>query len=250
MADSTTLKPGEGATAASRRPRSSNGKSLGTIATSVYERLRADILTGGLTPGDKLRVEFVRDRYAAGNSPVREALNRLSAEGLVERREQRGFYVAAISDQDLRELTKTRCWLEAIALRESIANHTADWEEGIVLAFHRLSRTARSISETQYQTNPEWETRHRAFHRALIANCGSRWLLEFCESLADQAYRYREIAVANVFPKRHEADEHREIMEATIDGDTAAAVEHLVQHYERTAAIVLESLGKTAKRGG
>jgi DNA-binding GntR family transcriptional regulator len=74
-------------------------------------------------------------------------------------------------------------------------------------------------------------------------------LLEFCESLADQAYRYREIAVANVFPKRHEADEHRDIMDATIDGDTEAAVGHLVQHYERTAAIVLESLGKTAERG-
>jgi GntR family carbon starvation induced transcriptional regulator len=170
MADSTTLKPGEGATAASRRSQSADGESLGTIATSVYERLRTDILTGGLTPGEKLRVEFVRDRYAAGNSPVREALNRLSSEGLVERREQRGFYVTTISDQDLRELTKTRCWLEAIALLESIANHTADWEEGIVLAFHRLSRTARSISETKYQSNPEWEARHRAFHRALIAN--------------------------------------------------------------------------------
>jgi DNA-binding GntR family transcriptional regulator len=146
----------------------------------------------------------------------------------------------------LKELTKTRCWLETIALRESIANHTADWEEGVVLAFHRLSRTPRSISETEYQSNPEWEERHRAFHRALVANCGSRWLVEFCESLADQAYRYREIAVANVFPKRHEADEHREIMEATIDGDTKAAVALLVRHYERTAAIVQDSLGGPA----
>jgi DNA-binding GntR family transcriptional regulator len=246
MADSTTAKPGNGTTTAGRRTRSSDGGSLGTIATSVYQRLRVDILSGGLTPGEKLRVEFVRERYAAGNSPVREALNRLSAEGLVERREQRGFYVAAISDQDLKELTKTRCWLETIALRESIANHTADWEEGVVLAFHRLSRTPRSISETEYQSNPEWEARHRAFHRALVANCGSRWLVEFCESLADQAYRYREIAVANVFPKRHEADEHREIMDATIDGDTEAAVALLVRHYERTAAIVQDSLGGSA----
>ncbi len=49
-----------------------------------------------------------------------------------------------------------------------MCNCAPDWEEGIVLAFHRLSRTPRSISESEYQTNPEWEARHRAFHRAIM----------------------------------------------------------------------------------
>jgi DNA-binding GntR family transcriptional regulator len=68
--------------------------------------------------------------------------------------------------------------------------------------------------------------------------------MEFCESLADQAYRYREIAVANVFPKRDESEEHRAIMEATIDGEAEAAVERLVAHYQRTAAIVLDCMSE------
>jgi DNA-binding GntR family transcriptional regulator len=214
----------------------------GTLSTAVYERIRADILAGALHPGQKLRVEFVRERYKVGNSPVREALSRLSADGLVLRQEQRGFTVAPISVGDLQELIKTRSWIEAIALRESIARHTPEWEESVVLAFHRLSRIPRSISPDAYETNPEWERRHRAFHLALLSNCGSRWLLGFCESLADQAYRYRQLAGARSYPNRNEADEHQAIMQAAIDGDAGAAVAALEAHYARTARIILEAM--------
>jgi DNA-binding GntR family transcriptional regulator len=228
---SATVVDGSGA--AERAP------AAGTLATSVYDRLRADILSGALDPGGKLRVEFVRGRYGVGNSPVREALNRLSADGLVERQEQRGFFVAPVSREDLIELTTTRCWLEEVALRQSIANRTAAWEEGIVLAYHRLSRTQRSIDAEVYRVNPDWEARHRAFHHSLIAACGSRWLLGFCAQLGDWAYRYRQLAVASVFPKRNERDEHERIMAATVDGDADAAARLLAAHYQKTADIIL-----------
>src|SRR5215211_2947747 len=116
-----------------------------TTATTVYDRIKDDILSGSLAPSLKLRIEFVCERYGTGASPVREALNRLSQDGLAERRDQRGFYVAPVSLEQLAELVKTRCWLEAIALRESIVHRTAEWEERLVLAFHRLSRTPRSL---------------------------------------------------------------------------------------------------------
>ena len=85
-----------------------------------------------------------------------------------------------ISAEDLAEITKTRCWLEEIALRESIAARTTAWEEALVLAHHRLAKTPRSLSAERFEDNPEWEPLHRAFHRALIGGCGSRWLLGFC----------------------------------------------------------------------
>ncbi len=216
--------------------------SSSTLATAVYERLRRDILGGVLRPGQKLQVEFVRDRYQVGNSPVREALSRLSSDGLVERREQRGFYVAPISADDLRELIKTRCWVEAIALRESIAARTPEWEEGLVLALHRLSRVPRSLDSESHATNPEWERLHRAFHIALIRNCGSRWLLAFCEGMIDQAYRHRQLAVAKIYPERNEAEEHRAIVQAAIEGDADTAVRELESHYQRTAKIILDCM--------
>jgi DNA-binding GntR family transcriptional regulator len=211
-----------------------------TLATSVYDRLRADILNASLAPGAKLRVEFVCERYRAGSSPVREALSRLSANGLVERKEQRGFYVAPVSDADLQELTRTRCWLEGIALREAIAVGSEAWEEAIVLSYHRLYRVPRSLGADAYETNPEWERRHEDFHDSLIAACGSRWLLQFCKQLRDQAYRYRQIAAATVYPKRGDPGEHEAIMKATVERDGEKAVRLLHQHYRYTTDIILE----------
>ncbi len=212
-----------------------------TLASSVYERLRNDILRGELAPGHKLRIEFVSERYAAGHSPVREALNRLSSDGLVERRDQRGFCVAAASAADLVELTRTRCWLEEIGLRESMKVFAHEWEEGIVLAQHRLSRIPRSTTPDEYHENPEWERAHRAFHRSLIAGCGSRWLLGFCDQLADQAYRYRQLSVQRVYPKRKEKGEHEAIVQAVLKHDADGAVALLNEHYRTTADIILKS---------
>jgi DNA-binding GntR family transcriptional regulator len=212
-----------------------------TLATTVYDRLRGDILAGELKPGHKLRIEFLGKRYRTGHIPLREALNRLSSDGLVERRDQRGFLVAPVSAEDLRELTKTRCLVEGAALRESIAARSTTWEEGVVLAYHRLSRTPRSTNRTRYKTNPAWEPLHREFHRSLIAACGSRWLLNFCMQLADQSYRYRQLAFKQAFPLRSDTDGHRAIMEATIDGNADKAVKLLQAHLRFTADTILEN---------
>lgn len=215
-----------------------NAPSTLTLATNLYDLIRADLLAGAFDPGSKLAIEAVATRYASGQTPVREALNRLTSEGLVERRDQRGFAVAGVSDADLIEITRTRCWLEEIALRKSIETRTPEWEEQLVLAHHRLARTPRSLSVRKFENNPAWEPLHRAFHRALVGNCGSRWLIGFCEQLADQLYRYRQLSVKRVYPKRHELDEHQAIINAAIAGDVVTAVSLLQAHYQRTADMI------------
>lgn len=215
--------------------------STGTLATSVYDRLKQDILEGHLEPELKLRVGFVRERYDAGNSPVREALNRLSSDGLVEQLDQRGFYVAPVSSVELAELTTTRCMMEELALREAISKRSTSWEEDLVIAFHRLSRVPREVHDTNLRVNQEWEHNHRAFHIALIASCGSHWLLQFCRQLADQAYRYRQLAASALGTERPILDEHKAIMEATIDGDLESAASLLQAHYQKTADAIIAS---------
>ena len=221
-----------------------------TRATSLYDQLRADLLGGVLEPGTKLAIEALAEHYDTSATPLREALNRLVADGLVERREQRGFVVAAISAVDLAEITKTRCWLEEIALRESIATRSTAWEEALVLAHHRLARTPRSLSESRFEDNPEWEPLHRAFHRALIAGCGSRWLLNFCEQLADQHHRYRRLSAPRAFAKRGVKSEHQQLLEAAVEGRTDDAVALLRAHFERTAKIIRDDPGLFAARAG
>jgi len=212
-----------------------------TVASTVYDQLRVDILTGSLRPGEKLRSEYLRDRYRAGISPVREALNRLATEHLVCRQDQRGFHVAGISRADLTALTKTRAWLEEIALRESIERGDEVWEERIVLAYHRLSRTPRKSAEASCAFNPKWEELHREFHNSLIAACDSYWLLGFCEQLADQADRYRQLAAAENHQRRNERGEHKELMEAVLDRDADRAVAIESAHIQKTTDIVLKA---------
>ena len=214
----------------------------GTLASSVYDMMRQDILKGDLPPGEKLRVEYMRDRYGVGASPIREALNRLSVDGVVMRVDQKGFRVATVSVAELDELIKTRCWLEETAIRESIAAGDDAWEERLVLAFHRLSKAPRSAEQITYAINPDWEVLHLAFHLALIGACGSRWLISYCEQLNDLADRYRQLAVRVTYPRRNELDEHKAIMDAAVNRDPDRAVEVLMDHYRRTAEIIRDSV--------
>jgi DNA-binding GntR family transcriptional regulator len=217
-----------------------------TRATGIYERMRADILSAELEPGRKLQLRFLMERYGAGQTPLREALNRLASEQLVIGKEQRGFYVTPISLDELRELTKTRCWVEGIALRESIQNTNAAWEEALIIAHHRLDRTPRSLDPEKFEDNPEWERHHRRFHEILIGNCDSKPLTDFCEQLADQLYRYRALSIRKAFRVRKVTDEHAQILKATIDRRTDEAVALLQAHYRRTAEIIQADLTVTA----
>ena len=211
-----------------------------TQASHVYDRLRDDLLSGRLAPSRKLQMRFLMETYQTGQTPLREALNRLTADGLVEVREQRGFYVRDISRAELSELTKTRCWVENLALRESMAAATPQWEEELVLAQYRLSRTPRSLNATAFEDNPEWEKLHRIFHRILIANCGSQSLIAFCGQLADQLYRYRRLSIRKAFPSRPVGDEHAAIASAVLSGDSELAVKLLTAHYQKTADVILQ----------
>ena len=211
-----------------------------TQASDVYDRLREDLLSGRLAPSRKLQMRFLIEMYQTGQTPLREALNRLTVDGLVEVREQRGFYVRDISRAELAELTKTRCWVESLALRESMAASTPPWEEQLLLAQHRLGRTPRSLNQTEFEDNPEWERLHRIYHRTLIGHCGSASLIAFCGQLADQLYRYRRLSIRKAFPSRHVGDEHLAITNAVMSGNADEAVKLLTAHYRKTADVILQ----------
>jgi len=217
-----------------------------TLASVVHARLRNDILRGVFRPGEKLPIDALCARYGIGATPLREALNRLSAEELVLRVDQRGFRVAPVSLEDLEELSKTLCWIGGLALREAIRNGDAAWEEQVVLAAHRLSRVEREGAEGYSSFNPEWEARHRAYHLTLIAACGSRWLVDFYAMLLDRNARYRYLAFADASVPRDAAAEHRAITDAVLardaDGAVAAAEAHVRMTAETVAREVLATI--------
>lgn len=213
--------------------------SSGTIASSVYEVLLQDIVQGKLRPGQKLHLHTLKNDYNVGNSPLREALNRLSANGMVVREENKGFHVSPASVEELQELVKTRCWLEEIALRESIKAADDEYDERIVLAYHRLCKASQK--ESQGVISPELEARHSQFHQALLSNCDSKLLEGYCSQLREQTLRYRNLAAVIAYRESNEEKEHQAIQDAIFERNADEAVKLLHAHYHMTAEIVISS---------
>jgi GntR family transcriptional regulator, carbon starvation induced regulator len=205
-----------------------------TRASVVADDLRTRIMTGALAPSLQLRVQALADAYDTAISPVREALNRLASEGLVSAQDMRGFFVARVSEQELRELTRTRCWLNETALRESIRSGGTPWEERVLLAYHRLTRQTRC--DGMGIPLPAWTEAHRAFHRALTDGCSSSILVGFCDQLFVQAERYRSLSrQAPTADAGQRDDEHRAILDAALSRQADLAVVLLNRHFEATA---------------
>ena len=212
-----------------------------TLASAVYDRLLQDILNGKLEPGLTLRLQVLKKQYDVGNSPLREALNRLSEKGMVVREENKGFRVASASEEELKELTRTRCLLEEVALRESIAGGDELWEEEVVLAFHRLSRLSSVGRDQDSYNTSEWEQRHREYHLALLSACGSSILLGYCEQLHEKTLRYRNLAAVMEYREQYELKEHLALHKAVLKRDADLAVKLMKAHFEITEEIVLSS---------
>ena len=152
------------------------GERAGTLASSVFDKMRNDILSGELPPGEKLRVEYLRTRYGVGASPIREALNRLSVDGVVMRVDQKGFRVAEVSVAELDELIKTRCWLEETAIANQLRPETMLGRSSWYSRFTAFRRRHGRPTSRPMPSIPNGGVLHRAFHLALIGACGSRWL--------------------------------------------------------------------------
>ena len=201
-----------------------------TLVESSYNRLRSDIIAGKLAPGVKLRIEELRADYCIGGSPLREALNRLAGEGFVTVEEQRGFRVAPVSPDDLKDLSRMRVMLECEALRESISNGDDQWEAELVAAHHRLQKAEQSYGKDL----EEWELRNDEFHEALVAACTSPWLLRLRHLLYEQHKRYRFIAILSQQEGRDVHQEHQDILQATLARDVTAACKATELHISYT----------------
>ncbi|MEF2551591.1 GntR family transcriptional regulator [Aurantimonas sp. A2-1-M11] len=201
-----------------------------TTGENAYRRIRADIVFGRLAPGQKLRLERLKDDYGASVSTLREILNRLSSERLVTAEGQRGFEVAAVSIANLKEVAALRMLLEEHALEHSFVAGDMEWEGRVVAAHHKLAVMERRMkagdrSETELWKRYDWE-----FHQALISACGSRELMETHAAVFDKYLRYQMIALS--FRGDIAAGEHKALLDAALDRDAVTAKSVLARHVE------------------
>lgn len=211
-----------------------------TLSGTIAQRLRDEILSGGRAPGARLRLEDLRSRFGVSWSPLREAVSRLVAEGLIVADGARSYQVAPATRRELAETLRLRILLETTALRLAIQRGDDAWEAQILSAQHRLGKLeAQRIVAAQAL---EWERWHRAYHDALTAACDSPILLQFCQTLHDRHDRYRRLYLSAREVDRDVASEHREITDATLAREEDRACALLSAHIERTGRNILQTM--------
>jgi len=204
-----------------------------SIGQRVYRRLRSDIIFGRLAPGQRLKLERMKERYSTSVSTLRELLNRLSAEGLIVAEGLRGFEVTPVSVANLREVAAMRQLLESHALEQSFAAGDMEWEGRIVSTHHKLSMMEKRMLKGDHSEAEIWKRYDWEFHHALISACGSNALLESHASIYDRYLRYQMIAV--VFRGEIAAREHQQLLECALNRDFKKARNVLETHIQDCA---------------
>jgi DNA-binding GntR family transcriptional regulator len=218
-----------------------------TLVERAYLNLRHDVVCGRLAPGERLRVEHLKDQYDVGAGTLREALSLLVSDALVTSEGQRGFRVAPISMADLEDVTNTRVMLETEALRQSIRHGDAQWEAALVQSYGLLATTERDLAESG---SDRWERRNKAFHEALIAGFNSTWSKYLLSILYRHAERYRHInwrLTAAHASGRDVHIEHETIFRAAVDRQEARAALALEAHIRLTHDIVRRQASHAAQ---
>jgi DNA-binding GntR family transcriptional regulator len=199
-----------------------------TAAARAYRLIRTDILRNVLAPGQKLKLDALRDGYGAGIGTLRETLTRLVAERLVLAEGQRGFEVAPFSAAELRELARLRLLLEGHALEQAFRAGDVEWEARVVAAHHKLAQMEERLGAGDAAALDPWRRFDSEFHQTLISACGSRTLMTTHAAVFDRYQRYQNRALG--FRGDIAVREHATLRDCALRRDAAAARAVLATH--------------------
>jgi DNA-binding GntR family transcriptional regulator len=203
----------------------------------AMERLSDGILTGALAPGQRLKAPELAEQWSLSPTPVREALQRLAAIGLVETIANRGARVAPVVEQEMREVYSLRLLLEPLALRSSLERRDEDWRADVGRAFDGL----RVELERGMKDLPAFERAHAGFHDALLTRCDSTWLMRIIQMLGTHSVRYRLLSLGPRGGVAEVLTEHWGLYDACLADDVDEAVRRLFQHIRRTVETVTDA---------
>lgn len=212
-----------------------------SVTEATYQRIRRDLLSCSIVPGDRLTAAALCERLEVGPGAVREALARLHSEGLVIGEPQRGYRAAPLSRHELTELSEARVAIEGICLRNSMEGADLAWEQRLVSAWHALTRIPL-IDGDGPGLSPTWLGAHVAFHEVLISNCTNGVMKDFRMLLFARSERYRGIST-HMAPRDH-LGEHRVMFDAALARDVELAVGLMSDHIRATTAILLAGLDR------
>jgi DNA-binding GntR family transcriptional regulator len=220
---------------------------------AVYRQLRAQIESWELAPGARLSEVALAERLGASRTPVREAIRRLSREGLVRFTPGEVAQVAPISLRGVRALYEFRMILEPAAVRMVTLDGLSS--PALLAPFRQIAEeldvVAAELGDRPREEllTPFYELTDR-FDQAIIQACHNEPLATTIADRRGQSARLRGIAHTDPRGMERSLEEHRRICRAMVEGDPDAAARELAQHLAETLRSITEGLTRTARDGG
>ena len=211
-----------------------------TTPDLVADTLREEILRGVLAPGQPLRQEELAERFGVSRLPVRDALLRLEAQGLVHVYPNRGAFVISLSAEEVREIYEMRILLEGDLLERAVPRMTADHWRRIDAAHAESTRSANG---------PDWVEGDWRFHRALYEPADRPRQLATIDQLRGTVARYWTVRSALPGRSSEWLADHDAIVEACRARSSVAARRRLEGHLHRVMDLVLARLAEEGSDG-
>jgi DNA-binding GntR family transcriptional regulator len=207
----------------------------GTLTAQVYEILKERILSRELPPGTRLKHIELATRFGVSSTPVREAIQQLENDGLVETFPYRGSVVKQLSAKDIRDIYDVRVALESLAVRLA-ASRLAD--EHLEELEKHVNNYERSFETGDRTLGLEADL---AFHELLLTASGNPVLLSMANNLVNRIQLFREVDWDQAI-KRPSLNGHRLILEALREGNGDKAAKLMSEHISRGIEKVLQVL--------
>jgi DNA-binding GntR family transcriptional regulator len=209
-----------------------------SVVDRAHAALRERILSGELGPGERLHQEALSAELGVSRTPVREALGRLAADGLVELLPQRGARVADLRPEDMAAAYEARLAIEPVAARLAAARGGGEGATAAMRAAVAAHRRAGGDVASAFQAN-------RAFHLAVVEAAGNPFLLRFAEGLWATRLGLRVYEEQRESPDliAADADAHERIADAVAAGDPEAAEALMREHIGCAMRLLLDHLG-------
>jgi DNA-binding GntR family transcriptional regulator len=205
-----------------------------TLTERVYQSLRDDIVSNRLLPDTPLQEATVASALEVSRGPVREAMRRLEAEGLINLIPRRGAVVRSLSPEEFLDAYRVREALEVLAIRLATGRIGADHLDQLNGLHQQMERhAAREEVDAFFGVNTR-------FHALFVEQSGNPKLQEIYFPLVNQMIRYRMRSLSLRGGMQRSCEEHQAILEAVREKDPEKAA-HLLSEHIRVPLLILES---------
>lgn len=208
----------------------------------VYETLRQRILDWELAPGAPLSENDLSRQLGGSRTPVRQAIQQLTREGLVRAMPGRGAFVAEISLGDIVELFEMREILEAGA---AVQAARAPSRDSLLPLEQEFQDSRAGINDDD---NSAYYDVIKRFDREVLVLCGNRRLARALEEIWAQVRRLRHMAASDGTRLAETVDEHIGILQAIVAGDEALAADRVRRHVRASADNVMSNVTQRTGR--